>query len=285
LTPPPTDKPSKSSERVSSIIRYLHLRKVGHEPAIRPWVIFQLLSSDFEELITLLKSDEPLWGFFENKIRCGFLIVPAQLPDFANAGGVIDRYDYFSRSGRFVLRMPTTTHEFFRSSVVLEIQSQLEAIAAGTGKAAEFARAVKYRGSPKLQFPADEISEDSGDGGSDGDKIEEKAPSKYDAHEPDAAFAHLDAQWPGIVIEVSFSQKEKELPDLAEDYILGSDGNIRAVIGLNIEYKQSKRATISVWRPQYIEQKDGQGELISEQTVFRQVSLNSRSSCAITEST
>jgi hypothetical protein len=56
---------------------------------------------------------------------------------------------------------------------------------------------------------------------------------------------------------VSFSQKEKELKDLAEDYILGSDGNIRVVIGLDIEYKQSKKATISVWRPQYVEHRDG----------------------------
>jgi hypothetical protein len=79
-----------------------------------------------------------------------------------------------------------------------------------------------------LHFPADKVR-----AGGNGDE-EDMVLSKYDAHEPDAAFIHLDAQWPCIVLEVSFSQKEKELNDLAEDYILGSDGNIRVVIGLNI---------------------------------------------------
>ena len=191
------------------------------------------------------------------------------MPALANQS-VTNRYDYFSRSERFVLRMPTTTHEFFCSSVVFEIQRQLGIIATGTGEAAEFAKNVSHQGSPRLQFPADEVRDEGEASSGDG---EETASSKYDAHEPDAAFSHLDAQWPGIIIEVSFSQKEKELKDLAEDYILGSDGNIRVVIGLNIEYKQSKKATISVWRPQYVEQRDGREDLVSLQTVVDQVSL------------
>ena len=169
--------------------------------------------------------------------------------------------------------MPTSTHEFFRSSIVSEILRQLGTIANRTGKVAEFACAVKYAGSPRLQFPADEASEDGGD-----NRVRRKEEDegeytslKYDSHEPDAAFKHIDAQWPGIVIEVSFSQKEKELKDLAEDYILGSDGNIQAVVGLNIEYKQSKKATFSVWRPQYVKLEDGQKYLVSMQTITDQV--------------
>jgi hypothetical protein len=52
------------------------------------------------------------------------------------------------------------------------------------------------------------------------------------------------------VIETSFSQKRKDLPKLAEDYILGSIGNIGVVVGLDIEYRNSKRATVSMWRPE-----------------------------------
>jgi hypothetical protein len=44
-------------------------------------------------------------------------------------------------------------------------------------------------------------------------------------HEPDAVFEHLEAQYPGVVIEASFTQKRKDLPRLADSYILGSDGN------------------------------------------------------------
>lgn len=159
--------------------------------------------------------------------------------------------------------MPTTTQETFRSSIVRNIQGQFDQIATRTDDAAVFARNVRYGGSPRLYLPADEVR--SGD--------TEDTSSKYDVHDPGAAFKHIDAKWPCIIIEVSFSQKERELNDLAEDYILGSDGNIRVVVGLNIEYTQSKKATFSVWQPQYIEHDDGQEYLISAQTVSNQVIL------------
>lgn len=54
---------------------------------------------------------------------------------------------------------------------------------------------------------------------------------------------------------------------MAEDYILGSDGNTSVVIGLDIEYKISKQATISVWRPQFEITPDGQRYLVASQTV------------------
>jgi hypothetical protein len=119
----------------------------------------------------------------------------------------------------------------------------------------------------------DEADTDRKDNSIDGREKdeEEQALLKYDSHEPDAVFQHIDAQWPGIVIEVSYTQKEKDLPKLAENYILGSDGNIQVVIGLNIEYKRSKKATISVWRPQYIKDGDGQEFLVSAQTISEQV--------------
>ena len=73
------------------------------------------------------------------------------------------------------------------------------------------------------------------------------------------------------MIEVSFSQKRKDLARLADDYILGSDGNIRAVVCLDIEYKGSKEATLSVWRPHFETNEAGVKELVSQQTVTNQV--------------
>lgn len=58
-----------------------------------------------------------------------------------------------------------------------------------------------------------------------------------------------------MIFEVSYSQKQRDLGRLADDYILGSDGNIRVVVGLDIEYQSkskeasNKAATLSVWRP------------------------------------
>ena len=52
------------------------------------------------------------------------------------------------------------------------------------------------------------------------------------------------------MVEVSYSQDGKELLKLAEDYILGSEGNIRAVVGIDINPKgKGMASTISLWRP------------------------------------
>ncbi|KAI9762258.1 MAG: hypothetical protein M1840_001437 [Geoglossum simile] len=73
---------------------------------------------------------------------------------------------------------------------------------------------------------------------------------KYGEHSPDAAFTHEGADYPSVIIETSFSQKRKDLPKLAEDYILGSLENISVIIGFDIDYCGTKEATISVWRPE-----------------------------------
>jgi hypothetical protein len=57
--------------------------------------------------------------------------------------------------------MPRSTREFFLSSVVLKIQGQLEKIAARAGEEAS---------------------------------NRDESLLRYDSHEPDAAFKHLDAQ-------------------------------------------------------------------------------------------
>jgi len=74
---------------------------------------------------------------------------------------------------------------------------------------------------------------------------------KRSKRSPDAAYAVEDVYFPGIIIEVSYSQKVKDLPRLADDYILGSNGNIQMVLGLDLEYKKQKTAKAYVWRPAY----------------------------------
>lgn len=167
------------------------------------------------------------------------------------------RYDYWARSGRFVLRMPTRLHETFIARVAEEIVRRLRTIAGGSDPAADFARGVHDARSSRLTLDADE--DDDG----------ETAP---DRHEPDSSFHHSDAQYPGVVVEVSYSQKRKDLARLADAYILGSNGNIRVVVGLDIEYRGTKKATISVWRPQYTMDHIGGKELAAAQVVADQVS-------------
>ena len=148
--------------------------------------------------------------------------------------------------------MPSNLHEYFCIQVVYNILKQLDNIAALDSSAAAYARNVKAGGSPTLKLPSNQAG-------------------KYDLHDPDATFYYEDTRWPRIVIEVSYSQKRKALKDLAEDYILGSIGNISVVIGLDIEYKISKQATLSVWRSKFKVKPDGQRYLFASQTVVDKV--------------
>ena len=51
------------------------------------------------------------------------------------------------------------------------------------------------------------------------------------------------------MIETSYSQRQKELTRLADEYISGSDGNIAMIFRLDIEYSvESKKASLSIWR-------------------------------------
>jgi hypothetical protein len=72
---------------------------------------------------------------------------------------------------------------------------------------------------------------------------------EYAKSSPDASLRHKDATYPWVIIETSFSQKRKDLQRLVQDHILGSCGNVKLVVGLDIEYRRLKMATISVWRP------------------------------------
>jgi hypothetical protein len=79
------------------------------------------------------------------------------------------------------------------------------------------------------------------------------------SYEPDASFWHDNAQYPGVIIEVAYSQNKKRLGRLADNYLIDSDASVRAVVGLDIEYgkKGSRKATISIWRPQLFNTTDG----------------------------
>jgi hypothetical protein len=78
---------------------------------------------------------------------------------------------------------------------------------------------------------------------------------------PDKSFQHRQCEFPGLVIEVAWSQRKLDLPWLADRYIQRSEGEIRTVIGMNLNdvYRAKRRkgaktasadapATFSVWR-------------------------------------
>ncbi|KAK0646706.1 hypothetical protein B0T16DRAFT_414126 [Cercophora newfieldiana] len=134
------------------------------------------------------------------------------------------KYDYFPQLAKFVLRMAGTIHENVVSGFESLVTEQLIDIRRGNDQiAANIARGIRARGSPKIER----------DGGS---------------HYPDGSFKHKDATELSVILEVSHSQKRQDLPFLADDYILGSNGLTQAVIGIDLDY-QGKGARVIVWRP------------------------------------
>ena len=71
---------------------------------------------------------------------------------------------------------------------------------------------------------------------------------------PDRQFLIKGSYYPGVVIELAYSQSFESLRWKAQDLIVNSDGRIQLVIGLEIEGKKSYK--ISAWRADFIRSED-----------------------------
>ncbi|KAF2419687.1 hypothetical protein EJ08DRAFT_598800 [Tothia fuscella] len=139
------------------------------------------------------------------------------------------RYDYNRETSRLVVRMPSTIHEYLIESIKLSIHDQLEEIRRGSGMASDFAQKIYPAGSATISL-------------------------KQSKHDPDASFQHDDARYPGVILEVAYSQKLKNLDRLAHTYLSGSHANVQAVVGINLPYGGDccRKATLSVWRTRVV---------------------------------
>ncbi|KAH8809120.1 hypothetical protein F5884DRAFT_883065 [Xylogone sp. PMI_703] len=159
------------------------------------------------------------------------------------------RHDYFPSAKLYVLRLPGTLHQSLVSYITQEILRQLSLIVLSGSSSAIFAANLENSASAEIEF------EDT----------------EYGSHQPDASFQHFEAQYPGVIVELSYSQKRKDLSRLANEYILGSNADIRVVIGIDIEEERSKRASISIWRPGIGTNDVGEKELLAVRTVTAQL--------------
>ncbi|KAL5116038.1 hypothetical protein ACEQ8H_006049 [Pleosporales sp. CAS-2024a] len=206
----PPPTDKKSSAQAQQVVAFFRDREAGKD-INQDWIAFRVAPEEYAEIERLLSCDEALSGYVENKIR----------------------YDYDLENHQLVVRMPTRLHEFFLDGVEYAIRRRLETIRSGTGDAARFAGKVRTARSTEIFFPVENGSPD--------------AKSKY---EPDTSFWHDDAKYPGIIIEVAYSQRKKKLDRLAENYLLDSKTNVQVVVGLDIEYgkKEPSKATFTIWR-------------------------------------
>ncbi|KAA6414449.1 MAG: hypothetical protein FRX48_01198 [Lasallia pustulata] len=226
---PPLTDEKKPSQ-AQSIVHFFNSQRMGSSRTTsNPQNIFHLAREALDELFKTLQLNAPLWAYFQDKVR----------------------YDYFSQVERFVLRMPSKVHEICVLRLVGQIDSQLEHYrVSGDPRNQAFAKDVCSTGAVDLELPPD------GDG-------------HINIHTPDGSFWHLQATWPGVVIEVAFSQSPKDLGRLAWEYISDSDGGIQVVVGLDLAYN-TKEATLTVWRPVITTGEDGVRDFDCVRTVYQE---------------
>lgn len=132
--------------------------------------------------------------------------------------------------------MPSPLHDTFCAKIVDEISRQIRHYRQSGGLVSSFAEEVEHFSTSRILIPEDATN----------------GKQTYSRREPDASFGHRQAHYPGVVVEVCYSQKSQRIGCIADDYILNTDGSINAVIAFDIDYEGSKRATVTVWRPEYV---------------------------------
>ncbi|OAL30150.1 hypothetical protein AYO20_08866 [Fonsecaea nubica] len=135
------------------------------------------------------------------------------------------RVDYFSQTEAFVQRMPSFTHEYTSRRFHELLKTGLASICHGTPEEGQFMKQIRSGGS------------------SDVDGVQ--GPSM---HEPDDYIFCRGHPFYGLVLEVAYSQKSKELENLARFYLFEADRNVQKVIGISIDYDRSKKVTLHTWQ-------------------------------------
>lgn len=151
------------------------------------------------------------------------------------SNGLPLRYDYDPCRDRLTIRMPSPLHDTFCARIVDEVSRQIREYQQNS-LVADFAKEVEHFATSRILIPEDS---------QDGSQI-------YSRREPDASFGHRQAHFPGVIMEVCYSQKSRCVSHLADEYILNTDGSVNVVVAFDIHYRGSKKATVSVWRPEYI---------------------------------
>ncbi|EEU33579.1 uncharacterized protein NECHADRAFT_89344 [Fusarium vanettenii 77-13-4] len=152
--------------------------------------------------------------------------------EFSNAQDEIEiafrRFDYEPRRGRIILRMPSPTHDTFVGLINKAIYAELTRVASHHAKARLFASQILMAGSSRIFLNDDNEDSESND--------RDEALNKT-RRQPDAQYHHPKVAFPDVVVEVSYSQDKKQLSKIAKQYIHSSDGNIKAIIYINIDFR------------------------------------------------
>ncbi|KAJ6160271.1 hypothetical protein N7470_004879 [Penicillium chermesinum] len=179
----------------------------------RAWWERRLRPNDYMQVLRVLDTDESLRNYVDDKVR----------------------YDYDPCRYCLTIRMPSPLHDTFCARIVDEVSKQIRQYQQNS-PVADFAKEVEHFATSRILIP--EAAQDG--------------KPTFSRREPDASFGHRQAHFPGVIMEVCYSQKSRCISHLADEYILNTDGSVNVVVAFDVQYKGSRKATISVWRPEYI---------------------------------
>ncbi|OBT65147.1 hypothetical protein VE03_04698 [Pseudogymnoascus sp. 23342-1-I1] len=200
-------KTSPLTANVARILLLLRSLQRGRHNMDDPWIVLPLELHEFDDLFVRIGKNETLWGWVYDKLR----------------------FTYDSRTSTFVIRRPVRLHEAFQSQVDDWIQDKLKAIADSNAQSKPFVQDISCCRSATI------LIEPPGN-----ERV-------VISHSPDSQFIYLDTGWPSVVLEAARSLGPKSLSGLARDYIVQSGGNIRAVVGFELD-TESKKVSLTVWR-------------------------------------
>ncbi|EXJ83983.1 hypothetical protein A1O3_04650 [Capronia epimyces CBS 606.96] len=139
-------------------------------------------------------------------------------------------WEYSGLTAEFVIKMLSQPQQVVVSSVGFNIESQFEVFrSASDDKVAKFGQDFYGIGSSHVK-PCYE--------------------GLLSKRCPDLSWAHWGHSfYPGLVIEVGYSQTRKSMENRVFDYFYGSKGKIKIVISIDLKpSKKSKKASIEMWK-------------------------------------
>jgi hypothetical protein len=144
------------------------------------------------------------------------------------------RYHYNPQSQQLRFTLARTPHKVFVANITRLIQTKINVLAASGGRVGELMATVESRGTTAFRTVDVDLT---------------SAVHMHRPHElqPDASWGGKSDAYPGLTVEVAFSQRRSSLVKKINKVLGFSGGHVRCVIGIELGCS-GPSTTVQVWR-------------------------------------
>ena len=254
---------SRAPARVKNVIKLIEDVRDGREGKKQLLIRRKLLGTEFRQLCKVVEDDEELRGFVHDKLRSAHTLTLVKMPP-ESPNSCIIRFDYIRTQKQFTIRMPSFVHDTFAGRLSMDITDWFSRIKYTNERSSDRTIATVAMIDPtvgsNILFPV-------------------TLPGCPEQQGPDVSFQHDDSIYPGLVIEVAWSQRPLKLSQRADCYIRRSNGGIHTVIGVDLHDiwlerqrpgSGSQMAKFSIWRAK-VDDPTGDAKISGTRSVLDQV--------------